>query len=71
MHAEGTETVCPVFALLALLGLTRIFAAMYRRLEEDQVFQTTVTNVLPTAKQSKVLNPWVSLLGNNVDNDVC
>ncbi|KAL5519396.1 hypothetical protein ACEPAH_1079 [Sanghuangporus vaninii] len=31
---------------------------MYRRLEADQVFQTTVTNVLPTAKQSKVLNPW-------------
>ncbi|KAI5116817.1 hypothetical protein M0805_007098 [Coniferiporia weirii] len=30
----------------------------YARLEEDGYFNTTVTNVGVTAKQSKVLNPW-------------
>ncbi|KAH8119729.1 S-adenosyl-L-methionine-dependent methyltransferase [Phellopilus nigrolimitatus] len=33
-------------------------AAMYSRLEADGYFNTTVTNVGVTAKQSKVLNPW-------------
>ena len=32
---------------------------LYGRLDKDYVFQTTVTNVEPTAKQSRVLNPYV------------
>ncbi|KAH8997167.1 S-adenosyl-L-methionine-dependent methyltransferase [Lactarius hatsudake] len=31
---------------------------LYGRLDKDFVFQTTVTNVEPTAKQSRVLNPY-------------
>ncbi|KAF8262785.1 S-adenosyl-L-methionine-dependent methyltransferase [Lactarius quietus] len=31
---------------------------LYGRLDKDYVFQTTVTNVEPTAKQSRVLNPY-------------
>ena len=34
---------------------------LYGRLDKDYVFQTTVTNVEPTAKQSRVLNPYVCL----------
>ncbi|KAJ8515441.1 hypothetical protein ONZ45_g7139 [Pleurotus djamor] len=30
----------------------------YSRLDKDQLFHTTVTNVNPTAKQSHILNPW-------------
>jgi hypothetical protein len=32
---------------------------LYGRLDKNYVFQTTVTNVEPTAKQSRVLNPYV------------
>ena len=35
------------------------FQGLYGRLDKDYVFQTTVTNVEPTAKQSRVLNPYV------------
>jgi len=31
---------------------------LYGRLDKDKWFQTTVTNVEPSAKQSWVLNPW-------------
>ncbi|KAI0066707.1 S-adenosyl-L-methionine-dependent methyltransferase [Artomyces pyxidatus] len=31
---------------------------LYGRLDATKVFQTTVTNVEPTAKQSRVLHPW-------------
>jgi hypothetical protein len=34
-------------------------AGLYGRLDEDGWFPTTVTNMDPTAKQSKVLNPYV------------
>jgi hypothetical protein len=34
---------------------------MYGRLDPHSYFPTTVTNVDPTAKQSKVLNPYVRL----------
>lgn len=43
----------------------RVFASvagLYGRLDKDKWFKTTVTNVEPTAKQSWVLNPWVSVL---------
>ncbi|KAI9429370.1 hypothetical protein BJY52DRAFT_1345301 [Lactarius psammicola] len=33
-------------------------SGLYGRLDKDYVFQTTVTNVEPTAKQSRVLNPY-------------
>src|SRR5712671_617025 len=41
--------------------LKRIFSfqGLYGRLDKNFVFQTTVTNVEPTAKQSRVLNPYV------------
>jgi hypothetical protein len=32
----------------------------YGRLDKDSYFPTTVTNMDPTAKQCKVLNPYVS-----------
>ena len=35
------------------------YQGLYGRLDKDYVFQTTVTNVEPTAKQSRVLNPYV------------
>ncbi len=35
-------------------------AGFYGRLDKDGWFRTTVTNVEPTAKQSWVLNPYVS-----------
>jgi hypothetical protein len=42
------------------LGLsTCVFTGMYGRLNENNCFPTTVTNMEPTAKQSRVLNPWV------------
>ncbi|KAL0951860.1 hypothetical protein HGRIS_008520 [Hohenbuehelia grisea] len=31
---------------------------LYGRLDKDKLFQTTVTNVTPTAKQSRVLHPY-------------
>lgn len=34
---------------------------MYGRLDMNSYFPTTVTNMDPTAKQSKVLNPYVCL----------
>lgn len=34
----------------------------YGRMDPDEWFQTTVTNVEPTAKQCRVLNPYVSAL---------
>ena len=39
--------------------LTFRFTGLYGRLDKSFVFQTTVTNVEPTAKQSRVLNPYV------------
>jgi len=44
-----------------LLFFSSIFylQGLYGRLDKDFVFQTTVTNVEPTAKQSRVLNPYV------------
>lgn len=36
-----------------------LFQGLYGRLDSDGFFQTTVTNVGPTAKQSKVLHPYV------------
>jgi hypothetical protein len=41
-----------MYPLLSFIGL-------YGRLDKSFVFQTTVTNVEPTAKQSRVLNPYV------------
>lgn len=35
-------------------------AGLYGRLDENSYFPTTVTNMEPTAKQSRVLNPYVS-----------
>ena len=44
------------------------FIGLYGRLDKNFVFQTTVTNVEPTAKQSRVLNPYVrpSILISNL-----
>ncbi len=39
---------------------TNHILGLYGRLDPDGWFSTTVTNVNPTAKQSKVLNPYVS-----------
>jgi DNA (cytosine-5)-methyltransferase 1 len=36
-----------------------LLKGLYGRLDKNYVFQTTVTNVEPTAKQSRVLNPYV------------
>lgn len=33
---------------------------LYGRIDKDGWFPTTVTNMDPTAKQSRVLNPYVS-----------
>ncbi|KAG9223174.1 hypothetical protein PLEOSDRAFT_155087 [Pleurotus ostreatus PC15] len=33
-------------------------AGLYGRLDQDRWFSTTITNINPTAKQSKVLNPY-------------
>lgn len=38
---------------------------LYGRLDQDRWFSTTVTNINPTAKQSKVLNPYVRSLFNS------
>ena len=35
---------------------------LFQRLDPDGYFNTIVTNIGPTAKQSKVLHPWVSFL---------
>ena len=43
--------------MLTFFGLPQ---GLYGRLDKNYVFQTTVTNVEPTAKQSRVLNPYVS-----------
>lgn len=43
---------------VARLGFRK---GLYGRLDKDGYFQTTVTNVEPTAKQSWVLNPYVGL----------
>jgi site-specific DNA-cytosine methylase len=42
-----------------IIHISSIFQGLYGRLDKDYVFQTTVTNVEPTAKQSRVLNPYV------------
>lgn len=42
-----------------IIDISSIFQGLYGRLDKDYVFQTTVTNVEPTAKQSRVLNPYV------------
>ncbi|KAI0312834.1 S-adenosyl-L-methionine-dependent methyltransferase [Amylostereum chailletii] len=34
-------------------------AGLYGRIDKDSVFQTTTTNIEPTAKQSKCLHPWM------------
>ena len=38
---------------------THYATGLYGRLDKDAWFSTTVTNVDPTAKQSKVLHPYV------------
>ncbi len=39
-------------------NLTVPILGMFGRIDASGVFQTTVTNVGPTAKQSYVLHPW-------------
>lgn len=39
---------------------TNFDAGFYGRIDKTKWFHTTVTNVEPTAKQSWVLNPYVS-----------
>lgn len=56
----GLDQVYPEF--LSILEVTTDSRSLgfYGRLDQDEWFHTTVTNVEPTAKQSWVLHPWVS-----------
>jgi hypothetical protein len=56
MHAQVSEQVfTPEKELFVSYGIQGI----YGRVDKDHWFQTTVTHIDPTAKQSRVLNPYV------------
>ena len=50
-----------VWCHLIVRSLTVLYRilGMYARLDASKYFDTIVTNVHPTAKQSRVINPWV------------
>lgn len=54
---EGIDLVIVSYSYFAA---AKCRLGFYARLDPDGWFYTTVTNVNPTAKQSKILNPYVS-----------
>lgn len=64
LRVADSKTVRPKPALCCEsdpIECSCIGTGFYGRLDEKKWFHTTVTNVEPMAKQSWVLNPWVSM----------